>query len=192
MPEVLLAVIVALVVMFVFVAMCAAVAVAVVVAVARLLAVRNRLVPGQRSPAPLSWLASPAAAARLHRRLRTAMAGAHLSTAGPRAAGLGLADLVGEVRNRALDLDAQLVLASRMPRPARLRMLRELHSEVLEVEQLAGRLVHLSRLPAEAGTGSGLAAVRQRLELLEEALAELDGVQVRLSPARPVPLRRQG
>lgn len=188
MPEVLLVVIVA---MFVFVAMCAVVAVAVAVAVARSLAVRNRLVPGHRSPAPLSWLASPATAARLHRRLRTAMAVAHLSMASPRAGGLGLAELVGEVRSRALDLDAQLVLASRAPRPARLRMLRELQSEVLEVEELAVRLVHLSRVPAEAGAESGLGAVRQRLELLEEALAELDGVQVRLSPARPVPLRRQ-
>lgn len=188
MPDVLLVVIGA---MFVFVAMCALVAVVVVVAVARSLAMRNGLVPGHRSPAPLSWLASPATAARLHRRLRTAMAGAHLAMAGPRAAGLGLAELVGEVRNRALDLDSQLVLASRAPRPPRLRMLRELQSEVLEVEELAGRLVHLSRVGAEAGTESGLGAVRQRLELLEEALAELDGVQVRLSPARPVPLRRQ-
>lgn len=188
MPDVLVVVIAAL---FAFVAMCALAVGVVAVAVARSLAARNRLVPGHRSPAPLSWLASPATAARLHRRLRTALAGAHLAMTGPRAAGLGLPELVGEVRVRALDLDAQLVPASRAPRSARMRMLRELQSEVLEVEQLAARLVHLSRLPAEAGDRSGLDAVRQRLELLEEALAELDGVPVRLSPARPVPLRRQ-
>ena len=69
-------------------------------------------------------------------------------------------------------------------------MLRELQGEVVEVEQLAHRVIRLSRLPAGPDARAGLAAVRERLELLESALGELDGVEMRLPPAA-LPLRRQ-
>ncbi len=48
----------------------------------------NRVSPAVRSPAPLSWLWSPSRAARMHRRLRVAVALIHLapSREGPRVA----------------------------------------------------------------------------------------------------------
>lgn len=163
--------------------------VATVVAVVHALVVRNRVVPACRSSASLSWLVSPAAGARLHRRLRAAMAAAHTAAASPRALGLGLVEVVDELRERALELDSQLVLAAHAPMTTRIRMLRELGGEVLEVEQLVARVIRLSR---EAGPEArlGLCAVRERLELLESALGELDGLEVRLPPA-PAPLRPQ-
>lgn len=183
MLEVLLVFVVALLTV---VAICACT----VAAVLHALVVRNRVAPAHRSPASLTWLVSPGPAARLHRRLRTAMAGVHTAASNPRAQGLGLVELVGELRGRALELDAQLVLASRSPQPTRRQMLRELQGEVVEVEQLAGRVIRLSRMPAGPDAPAGLAAVRERLELLESALGELDGVEMRLPPAA-LPLRRQ-
>lgn len=168
--------------------------VAVVLGILHVLAVRNRVVPGQRSPAPLTWLVSPDGAARLHRRLRNAMAAAGAVAGVPADDDLGLHGVITELQTRALQLDHQLVLASRCPRAARRRMLRELHSEISEVENLVQRTVRMSR----AWTGStpserGLGPVRERLELLESALRELDGIDLTARPA-PAPLppsRRQ-
>lgn len=161
------------------------VCVATVVAVVHALVVRNRVVPARRSSASLSWLVSPAGGARLHRRLRAAMAAAHMAVANPRALGLGLVEVVGQLRDRALELDDQLVLAACAPLATRSRMLHELRGEVLEVEQLADRVIRLS---GQADARLGLGAVRERLEVLEPALGELDGLEVRLPPA---PLRPQ-
>ncbi|MBW3613760.1 MAG: hypothetical protein KY439_00405 [Actinobacteria bacterium] len=173
--------------MAVFVGICACT----VAAFVHALTVRNRIVAGRPCLAPLGWLASPGGPARLHRRLRVAMAAANTALVGPRAEGLRLAEVVGELRERALEIDAQLVLASRSPQPTRRRMLRELHCEVAEVEELAQRVILLSRRPADPAAPPGLGAVRQRLELLESALGELDGVEVRLAPVEALPLRRQ-
>ncbi len=162
-----------------------------VAALVHALTVRNRVCPNRPSPAPLNWLVSPAPAARLHRRLRAALAGAHTALVNPRAEGLRLGEVVGELRERALELDVQLVLADGSRAPGRRRMLRELQSEVVEVEELVQRVILLSRRPDDPAVPSGLGAVRQRLELLESALGELDGVEVRLPPAATLPLRRQ-
>ena len=156
-------------------------------AVLRLLGVRNRVVAGHRSPAPLSWLASPDGAARLHRRLQRAMAMAQVAMHGRSSDELGLQAIVLELQGRALELDQQLVIASRAPRVARRRMLRELHSEIAEVELLVQRTVRMGRAwIGSAPSERGLAAVRERLELLETSLRELDGVDVlrRAEPAR--------
>lgn len=156
--------------------------VAATLVVVHTLAVRNRVVPDVRTRAPMTWLVAPDRGAQLHRRLRAAMAVATFSD--PRGSELGLDDVVGQLRGRALELDEQLVVASRAPKPARRRMLRELQPEVAELERLAERTMRMSRawtgaVPSERGLG----AVRDRLELLEGALRELDGVDVRTGAA---------
>ena len=156
-------------------------------AVLRLLGVRNRVVAGQRSPAPLSWIASPDGAARLHRRLQRAMAMAQVAMHGRSSDELGLHEIVVELQGRALELDQQLVIASRAPRVARRRMLRELHSEIAEVELLVQRTVRMGRAwVGSAPSERGLTAVRERLELLEVSLRELDGLEM---PSRAEPVR---
>ena len=152
------------------------------------LSVRNRVVPTLRSPAPLHWLWSPQLAARLHRRLRTAIAAASASVAARGAEDLGLADVVAELRQRAVELDAQLVLADRAPKAARRRMLRELQAETYELERLVERVMRMRRaFTGDAPSERGLGAVRERLELLESALRELDGVEVHRPAVRRQP-----
>jgi hypothetical protein len=175
-----------LVVFLLLLLVAAGVAVAVLVALVHALVMRNRVVPGQRSPAPLTWLVAPDHAARLHRRLRHAMTMAGAAT-GPSAAALGLDDVVGRLGARAVELDEQLVIASRAPKPARRRMLRELQTEVIELERLAERTVRMSRAwRASEPSDRGLSEVRERLELLESALRELDGVELARPDAREV------
>jgi hypothetical protein len=167
-----------LLVLVLFVVLVVGAAIASVVVLLHAVTVKNRVVAGRPSRAPITWLVAPDVAARLHRRVRAAMtlAGA---AAGARGADLGLDEVVRQLQDRAVELDAQLVLASGAPKPARRRMIRELHSEVAELERLAERTVRMSRAWADqAPSERGLSAVRERLELLEGALRELDGVEV--------------
>lgn len=167
-----------------------AAAVSVVLLGVHALVARNRVVPGCRTGAPLTWLVAPDRAAQLHRRLRAAVVVAGFAS-DPRSSDLGLDDVVARLRERALELDQQLVMASRSPKPSRRRMLRELQSEVAELERLAERAMRMSR--AWTGTSPserGLSTVRERLELLEAALRELDGIDVRTSGPSAAPLRR--
>lgn len=159
--------------------------VAAVVVLLHALRVQNRVVPTRRCHAPLTWLVAPDLAPRLHRRLRAAVRILALAVGHTSNAELGLTDVATQLADRAAELDDQLVLASRAPKPARRRMLRELQSEVAELERLAERTVRMSRAwRGAAPSDRGLHEVRERLELLEAALRELDGVEVHLrSPA---------
>jgi hypothetical protein len=146
------------------------------------LTVKNRVVAGRRGIAPRRWLVSPRHAARLHRRLRATMQAARLAIANPdpQDDGLGLGDIVRELETRAMELDAQLVIADHAAPTARRRMLRELQAEATAVESLVERVIRMRRAwtggqPSERGLG----AVRERLALLESALRELDGLEVR-------------
>ncbi len=155
------------------------------------LSVRNRVVAGRPSPAPLTWLVSVELPARLHRRLRLA-AGLVRAAGGGDGDDLGLADVRRQLEDRAVELDHQLVLAARAPKATRRRMLRELQAEIAELERLAERSVRMARAwRGAAPSERGLASVRERLELLEAALHELDGVDVTtFAPPRPTPVRR--
>lgn len=167
-------------------------AVAVVALLLHALTVRNRVVPQRPSRAPITWLVAPELAARLHRRLRASIAMASVVRLGP-SHDLGLVDVVEQLEHRAVDLDDQLVLAAHAPKGSRRRMLRELQSEVAELERLAERTVRMAR----AWTGAqpnerSLADVRERLDLLEGALRELDGLDLaQLHPAPTAAVRRR-
>ncbi len=173
-----------LVLMIVFCLVCVGACAGVLYGLLHLLSVRNRVVLGRRSPAPLAWIVSPDGAARLHRRLQRAMAMAPAALHGRQSDDLGLGGIIVELQDRAFELDSQLVIASQAPRAARRRMLRELHSEIAEVELLVQRTVRMGRAwIGSAPSERGLAAVRERLELLETSLRELDGVDVLRQPA---------
>src|SRR3954465_12263710 len=87
---------------------------------------RNRLHPRWPTSAPLSWLLHPGAPARLHRRLRHAVATAHYRSRGlgrHKVPGSRVGDLISELLHEAAAVDEQLVLAGRAPRPIRRRLL---------------------------------------------------------------------
>jgi hypothetical protein len=142
------------------------------------LRVRNRVVLSVRTPAPLRWLASPRRAARLHRRLRAAVAGAHLAQLHRETVSLGIDDVIAELSLRAVELDRQLVVCDGAPSASRRRMLRELAAEVGEVEALTERTIRLARAwSGDRPSERGLGPVRDRLDALEAAVRELDGIE---------------
>jgi len=138
----------------------------------------NRVAPGRRSAAPLSWLVSPFTAPRLHRRLRRAVAAARLSVAVAPAA-LALQDVAGELTARAVKIDDYLVAANGLHPQVRRPRLYELADEIREIEESTGRLHRLSsdwcrQLDlATATMGVALPDLHQRLDAVEAALREL-------------------
>jgi hypothetical protein len=81
-------------------------------AAVHMLRVRNRVSPAVKTPAPLAWLWSPRAAARLHRRLRRSVLGAQMSLD----AASSFADLRDEV-DEVEALNQRVVAMARTRRP---------------------------------------------------------------------------
>jgi hypothetical protein len=114
----------------------------------------NRVARSVPSPAPLWWLWSPGAAARVHRRLQSATwpvdpdGGEWSLPTAPMTDGLR-ADLVAT----ALALDDRLVEVRHAPRRTRGREVRRVARSVRVLEQLTHRLAHPA--PGHAGPGSG-------------------------------------
>jgi hypothetical protein len=90
--------------------------------------VRNRIHPKVASPAPLRWMWSPAAPARLHRRLQTTVRVASIHA--PKKP-------LSDVALQAIELDRRVVLASKQPYGARGPMMRDLCAEANELDRLA-------------------------------------------------------
>lgn len=131
-----------------------------VVAVRWRLRRRNRVHPKVASPAPLSWLVSPAAPARLHRRLQATVrvASVHRPRRAP-----------DDVALHAIELDRRIVLASRRPHGERGPALRALRAEVDELDRLA---LAVNRPFDTLAVGDP----KERLTALAEAHAELDAL----------------
>ncbi|MDQ1402983.1 MAG: hypothetical protein QOG03_1299 [Actinomycetota bacterium] len=138
---------------------------------------RNRVAIDIDSPAPISWLTSPATGPRLHRRLRDATTSARASVEGN---GLldGLGNLVVELERHAASIDRQLVVVEKASTPVRRRLRRELHAEVQMVESVSERLIRTTRSYSGAEPSQqSLAAIGERLDALDAAMADLARVE---------------
>ena len=160
-----------------FVALCAAFVGGMVYALRR----RNRVSASVKTPAPTTWLVSPAAPARMHRRLRNACTSARVAyapTVGE--AHPQLPELAQTLEGEAIVLDQLLVQARYAPRPHRRRTLLPLRAQVREIERLAQEIAATAR---RAGPGAipqardGLQDVRDQLEALHAAQAEVEAVE---------------
>ena len=136
----------------------------------------NRVCPGRRSRAPLSWLWSWREPARLHRRLRRAVQSSSTSVI---AVTPTLRSLADEVAERAAILDDELAATSRIHWAWRGRVMAGLTDAVREVERSAFRL---NRLAAEWRTRIHQLALNEsvpdldlvsRMDAVEAALAEV-------------------
>src|SRR4051812_9748143 len=92
---------------------------------------RNRIAAKTKSPAPVTWLVSPRAPARMHRRLRNAMASARVAY-GPTVgdAHPQLPEMCLTLEREAVLTDERIVAASYSPRPHRRRSLQPLQAQV--------------------------------------------------------------
>lgn len=169
----------------------------------------NRVSRAVRTPAPTTWLWLPTRSAQLHRRLRLATREIQLAPSRRHrpATRLSVEDLRRELELQAVELDHHVVAAARHPRPQRRALLRQLDTQVAEVERLSVRLARLSRptgLPATGWDHAGpleppappqvLGELSLQLDLLDQARAEVDqiersaglgGVDAALAPISP-------
>jgi hypothetical protein len=136
---------------------------------------RNRVSPAVKSPAPVLWLWSPRAPARMHRRLQHAVADIHLapSRRSPHTSQVSVADMRRELEYQAVELDHHLVIAAHHPARQRRHLVRSLEEQVSEIEQLSVRLSRLSERP-DGTPASGWDVTRQPPELLAEIGRQLD------------------
>jgi hypothetical protein len=137
----------------------------------------NRVVPDRRTTAPIGWLWSLRAPARLHRRLRRAVAMVRAAVT-PLAGRSSLSHLAEELAQRAAFIDDRLVAAA----PTRW-LLGGLAREVADVEADARRLTSLAHswrtqlqqaaLSSEPGPALDM---QSRLDAFEAAMTELSRV----------------
>jgi hypothetical protein len=144
----------------------------------------NRVSPAVKSAAPLRWVWHPGKAARLHRRLRIAVALIHLSPSRRvhQSPSLSVDELRRDLEHHAVELDQHLVVAVHHPRSHRRGLLATLEMQVDEVERLAVRLSSMSRPEGTPATGWAanpatapevLERISDQLDLLDVAQAEL-------------------
>lgn len=159
---------------------------------------RNRISPDHATDAPLTWMYSPVLAARLHRRLRSAVAvarviqGRHAGDPTPP----GHVALAEGAEQQALAVGQQLTVVGHLAPVERRRMLNHLGAEVARIEQLVSRL---SRIDADAGAPALLGHepratqdLFDKLELLDEARREVAATEKDAGLRSPSPLPDPG
>lgn len=150
----------------------AAAAAAVVLAVQGAARRGAQVVPGHDTPAPPGWTRGHSPEARLHRRLRDAVAALRAlpDTGGPSAA------VWGDLDRYALTLDRVLVSVSSLPEGARGPVLARCTADVEAIEATAGRLA----TQAAAGSLRGVEIARaldEQVAHLAAARAEVDAIE---------------
>jgi hypothetical protein len=143
---------------------------------------RNRVSPDQPTPAPITWLSSPTRAARLHRRLRSAVAVARMIAERATAEGRlsRASELAFELEAEALSIDRQLPIVARLAPRERGLALGHITGQVVEVERLVSRLSVLEASeharPRLGHHGTAMEELSRQLEALEAARAEVNTI----------------
>ncbi len=131
---------------------------------------RNQVVPGEKSAAPANWSGSHEREAKLHRRLRDAVAGLHTIAANDPS----LSSTVAAVDKDALDIDHQLVAASLLAPRFKEQALNELAEAVEQLEEIAAHAVGSSTRVSERSVREQLEDLSDRLKSMRLARAEVD------------------
>ena len=132
----------------------------------------NEIVPGVPTNAPKGWAGAHSPEARMHRRLRDAVAALQSN------ASLDAPDMVAiraDIEAQALAVDERLIAAAALSKAHREEPLRQIEEAVQSVEAAVASVVDL-RGPSMGSIEQGLDDVRARLRHVEEAHAELEGL----------------
>lgn len=131
---------------------------------------QNQVVAGTPSNAPAHWFGSHEPEAKLHRRVRDAVAGLNATPSDDPA----MAEIVASVEREAITLDDQIVAASNLADRLKPDVLASLTSAVEQFEDITGSLITRASGLDSDNVQSELDALSERLDLLAQARAELD------------------
>lgn len=132
----------------------------------------NELIPGVPTNAPASWAGSHDPEARLHRRLRDALAALRANQAFDDDG--DMLDLRVELEHQAQTLDQQLISTAALPKNLRAEPLQRLTAAVVSIEQAVTDLATSSVAETGARLTRALDDVRARTGLVAQARAALD------------------
>lgn len=132
----------------------------------------NEIVPGVKTNAPKAWAGAHSPEARLHRRLRDAIAAmqANASLDDP-----AMAPVRSSIEEQALGVDERLIAAAALPKQHREEPLRQVEKAVHAIEGAVAGVVDL-RGPSMGAIEQGLEDVRARMLNVEAARAELEAL----------------
>jgi hypothetical protein len=139
----------------------------------------NAVVPGVLTSAPASWALSHDPEAKLHRRLRDAVAALR---ADPRVRAADLYELRLLTEREAIAIDERLVAVAALPEPSRQDALKRLTAAVESLEQAVAEIVSWSPSTGLELTAA-VADATERLAMIAEIHAELSA----FPPPRPLP-----
>lgn len=139
----------------------------------------NRISPKSATPAPTTWLASPSAAARLHRRLKAATRRAQ-AIAKRSGRGTEVQRLAAELEHESLVIGDELAVVASAPAPHRRAQLAAIEPRVRQVESLAQRLAVAANPPQ---TTPGLVPEPEGLDRLAEALDAMEAARQEVDQA---------
>lgn len=125
-----------------------------------------QVVPGTELDVPSNWFGSHEAEARLHRRLRDAVA-ALRSAAG---SDLTLASTLTQIEHHAIRLDQHLINVSRLPAASRSAQIGELEGSIAALEELTTQAI-------TGSSGLGTGAITADLQRLSADLQALDAAK---------------
>ena len=148
----------------------------------------NRVVPGVPTRAPASWAGEHSAEARMHRRLRDAVAAL---AANPEIDRLGLLEARLALEQQALSIDERLVAVAALPERVRVEPLAKLLAAVEAVEEASAQLASTGpALDGRTALDEAMVRVEERVALLTSARAELDAPE--RPPEAPGPTAQPG
>lgn len=130
----------------------------------------QQLAPGTPSAVPLGWAGAHTPEAKLHRRLGQAMSGLRAATDDD----LMVTANVEVVEREALKIEQQLVAASMMAERLKGPAIDELSAAVDQIENVSAQLIQRSAELSSGDVQAQLAELSERLDLLDQARAELD------------------
>ena len=132
----------------------------------------NEIVPGVPTNAPKQWAGAHSPEARMHRRLRDAVAAlrSNSSLDAP-----DMAPVRADLEAQALAVDERLIAAAALSKGQREEPLRQIEEAVQSIESAVASVVG-RRGPSMDSIEQGLDDARTRLRHVEEAHAELEGL----------------
>ena len=137
---------------------------------------QHELIPGVATAAPREWGGAHSPEAKMHRRLRDAIAGLRAQAGSP-GEDVELLELRVEVEQQAIAVDHRLIAAAALPPTVRGQALAEVEQAVAAIEQAAGAVAAEIAATGIGGDDRSLAELNDRVRAAADSRALLESLE---------------